>query len=60
MTRYALFDDTVLENPSTMITATTDQEGGTLRVKGGALIDGKLTPMTIIAIDESPMRQKRL
>ena len=56
MTRYALFDDTVLNNPSTMITSTTDQEGGILRVKGGALIDGKLTRVTIIVMDESPMK----
>lgn len=56
MSRYALFDDTVLNNPSTMITSTTDQEGGTLRVKGGALIDGKLTRVTIIVTDESPLK----
>lgn len=53
MSRYALFPSDCLASPKTRLSENTDQEGGTLRIKGGALIDGKLKGVTIISVDDS-------
>lgn len=51
--RFTMFDIDSDPAPSTSISKSTDAEGGTLRIKGGALIDGKLTKVTIISTDNS-------
>jgi Polymer-forming cytoskeletal len=53
MNRYTLFPDDCLVHPLTRLSENTDQEGGILRIKGGALIDGKLKGVTIISVDDS-------
>lgn len=60
MSRYKLFAEGNLPAPKTVVNETTDQEGGTLRLKGGALIDGRLTKVTIISVDDSPIKVSAL
>jgi Polymer-forming cytoskeletal len=60
MSRYKLFPDAKMDNPATKVSQTTDQEGGTMRIKGGALIDGQLNAVTIISTDGSPIKVSAL
>lgn len=56
MSNYTLFEAETFKAPKTLVSNTTDQEGGTLRIKGGAKIDGKLTGVTIISTDNTPIK----
>jgi cytoskeletal protein CcmA (bactofilin family) len=54
--RCKLFPNDKLNAPKTVVSESTDQEGGTMRLKGGGLIDGKLKGVTIIVSDDSFLR----
>lgn len=54
--KYALFPADILSDAKTVIAHSIDFEGGTLRLSGGALIDGRLTRTTIISVDGSPTK----
>lgn len=56
MSRHTLFTPDRTASPKTHVSETTDQDGGILRIKGGALIDGKLKGVTIISTDDSMVK----
>jgi hypothetical protein len=56
MSRHTLFTADRTALPKTHVSETTDQDGDTLRVKGGALIDGKLKSVTIIGTADSMVK----
>ena len=56
MNRHTLFTFASTASPKTHVNEATNQDGGTLHIKGGALIDGKLKGVTIISTDDSMVR----
>lgn len=60
MNNYVLFDQDVLKTAQTHVGESIVYEGGTLRVKGGAVIDGCLAKTTVISVDGSPIKVSAL
>lgn len=56
MKRNVLFNDDAFSNPRTILSQHTEIEGGLLKVKMAGLIDGKLTSVSIISSDDSPIK----
>jgi cytoskeletal protein CcmA (bactofilin family) len=56
MNNYVLFSEDSLKAAQTHVCENIEYEGGTLRVKGGAVINGNLSKTTIISVDGSPIK----
>ena len=56
MSRNILFADDVFAKPKTMLSEYLELEGCTMRTNQVALIDGKLTDVTIISADNTPIK----
>jgi hypothetical protein len=56
VSRHTLFTADRTASPKTHVSETTYQDGGTLRIKGGALIDGKLKGVTIVGTADSMVK----
>lgn len=60
MNKYVLFNQDILKDAQTHVSESIIYEGGTLRVKGGAVIDGCLSKTTVISVDGSPIKVSAL